>query len=320
MCNWLGPDYEQDLWIPNHNKITLSSEAEYARELFGRPRQRLQFHSALGQAMLATARTSGGYVEHISWFSKWDMNGLSWHTRDDRSRLHACPASRLRKMNYTGGVIYTSRVGCLTSGHKVAPNVYHCSTLTAWTTPRPPRSLPSCICQGKRMWAPRSCRSRRRRRRRHRTKSAAFARLLYRLLRDLWNCPPSEAQCPMHGISLFLRLQCMHEAWVQKFMAWLMCELTPSLQTCLGSLWAQTGYSRCSWDDRLATMGDRSSDSEVIERRQRGAESPPRPIPTTPNGTPLPRGPPPPRALHEHRDMSLALSNAIGQAFLEQGS
>ena len=73
MCSWLGPDYEQDLWIPNHNKIPLSSDAEYARELFGRTKQRLQFHSALGQAMLATARTSGGYVKHISWFSKWDM-------------------------------------------------------------------------------------------------------------------------------------------------------------------------------------------------------------------------------------------------------
>ena len=72
-------------------------------------------------------------------------------------------------------------------------------------------------------------------------------------------------------------------------------------------------------------MGDRSSDSEVIERNRRGADrggadSPPRPTPTTPNGTPLPRGPPPARPLHEvHRGMSLALSNAIGQTFLEQG-
>ena len=72
-------------------------------------------------------------------------------------------------------------------------------------------------------------------------------------------------------------------------------------------------------------MGDRSSDSEVIERNRRGADrggadSPPRPTPTTPNGTPLPRGPPPARPIHEeHRDMSLALSNAIGQTFLEQG-
>ena len=35
--------------------------------------------------------------------------------------------------------------------------------------------------------------------------------------------------------------------------------------------------------------------------------------------TPLPRGPPPPRPLHEQREMSLALSNAIGHSFLVQG-
>ena len=132
--------------------------------------------------------------------------------------------------------------------------------------------------------------SRRRHRRRSRSKLAQFVCTLYRLLLDPCSHPQCAAQCPKHVTTLLLRLQHMHTETALWFMHWLTSALPHGLQIYL----------------RGADRG--------------GADSPPRPTPTTPNGTPLPRGPPPARPLHEvHRGMSLALSNAIGQTFLEQG-
>ena len=51
MVDWLEDagvpglvEFGDEPWIPNHNKITVDCDATYARELFGRPRQRLQFN------------------------------------------------------------------------------------------------------------------------------------------------------------------------------------------------------------------------------------------------------------------------------------
>ncbi|CAE7338149.1 Pol [Symbiodinium sp. CCMP2592] len=65
-----------------------------------------------------------------------------------------------------------------------------------------------------------------------------------------------------------------------------------------------------------------SSDTEEIVRRMPAEERDQMeraPAPTTPNGTPLPRGPPPPRPVQEQRWISHIISAAVGQALLEQG-
>ena len=56
----------------NHNKITVDCDATYARELFGRPRQRLQFNDAVVEYMLLTARSCGGYVANITFLQSMD--------------------------------------------------------------------------------------------------------------------------------------------------------------------------------------------------------------------------------------------------------
>ena len=272
--------------------------------------------------------TSAGFQTGI-----W--SGLTLHTQGDRSRLRVSPDFHRKKTSCTSGVTCIFHVGCPTSGHTAAQSEHSHWTLTAWTRLRSLRPLPHTICQGKtgRRWRHRSTTPRpscRRRRRRSRSKLTRFVCALHRLLLDPRSRTPCDAQCPMHVSTLLLRLLPMCTAIALWFTHWLTSALQHGLQLCLylTFFWARTGFSWCCCEvcgSCPKTMGDRSSDSEVIERNRRGADrggadSPPRPTPTTPNGTPLPRGPPPARPIHEeHRDMSLALSNAIGQAFLEQG-
>ncbi|CAE7195250.1 unnamed protein product [Symbiodinium sp. CCMP2592] len=59
----------------------------------------------------------------------------------------------------------------------------------------------------------------------------------------------------------------------------------------------------------LASLDDFSS----------GEDGPPTPAPTTPGGTPLPAGPPPPRPVTDLRSMSHRISGAIIQTFAEAG-
>ena len=271
--------------------------------------------------------TSAGFQTGI-----W--SGLTLHTQGDRSRLRVSPDFHRKKTSCTSGVTCIFHVGCPTSGHTAAQSEHSHWTLTAWTRLRSLRPLPHTICQGKtgRRWRLRSTTPRpscRRRRRRSRSKLTRFVCALHRLLLDPRSRTPCDAQCPMHVSTLLLRLLPMYTAIALWFTHWLTSALQHGLQLCLylTFFWARTGFSWCCCEvcgSCPKTMGDRSSDSEVIERNRGadrgGADSPPRPTPTTPNGTPLPRGPPPARPIHEeHRDMSLALSNAIGQAFLEQG-
>eukprot|EP00439_Symbiodinium_sp_Y106_P022897 s2239_g2.t2 len=77
---WIGLRLQGSLGLwssgtnqPNHNKITVDCDATYARELFGRPRQRLQFNAAVVEFMLLTARAYGGYVANLTFFNQWAM-------------------------------------------------------------------------------------------------------------------------------------------------------------------------------------------------------------------------------------------------------
>ena len=77
MCEWLGreasvPDAETtaDPWIPNHSKIPLDSNGEYARELLSRPQQRRHLLSFLGECLLVSM---GGYLSNIGFKHHWDM-------------------------------------------------------------------------------------------------------------------------------------------------------------------------------------------------------------------------------------------------------
>ena len=153
-------------------------------------------------------------------------------------------------------------------------------TLTAWTRPRSIRPLPYTICQGKtgRRWRLRSTTprmSRRRRRRRSRSKLARFVCALHRLLLDPCSCTPCDAQCPKYVTTLSLRLLHMHTELALWFMHWLTSALPHGLQLHLTFFWARTGFSWCCCDvcgHYPGKMGDRSSDSEVIERNRRGAD------------------------------------------------
>ena len=58
------------------NKIPLSEEQEYARELCGREQQRHQFYTVLGEHML---RNAGGYLANPSFFNQLDVERLHAH-------------------------------------------------------------------------------------------------------------------------------------------------------------------------------------------------------------------------------------------------
>ena len=87
------------MWIPNHNKISLDYRAEYARELFARPEARLQFHSYLGQCVLQTARTSGGYIGNLDYFNQWDMRWTA-QTHPGRSLQSCFPPSEVALLKW----------------------------------------------------------------------------------------------------------------------------------------------------------------------------------------------------------------------------
>ena len=60
-----------EVWIPNHNKITVGLDQTYSRELFQRPQAREQFFCYLGQLMLQKA---GGYINNLEWSYQFDRD------------------------------------------------------------------------------------------------------------------------------------------------------------------------------------------------------------------------------------------------------
>ena len=74
--DWLD-DHSPDSWIPNSNKITVDIDRQYARELFRRPQARHHFISYMGELMLQQA--PGGYVSHIDFVHRFDMQWYNQH-------------------------------------------------------------------------------------------------------------------------------------------------------------------------------------------------------------------------------------------------
>ena len=114
-------------------------------------------------------------------------------------------------------------------------------------------------------------------------------------------------------------------------------KLTQQLTHPLDVFWAQSGRSYCEiaprcWWLHMSSDGEgefpdgdgRSSDSSEILRGAGPTAhvadgSTEAPAPSTPGGTPLPPGPPPPRPVTELMSVSVRLSTAISQAFAELG-
>ena len=297
MSDWLSTGFESgqdrwipNLWIPNHNKICLSYEEECAREFFGRPQQRLQFHSALGQAMLATATRSGGYIEHLSFFNKWDTVWTA--DRHPGCSLQAARQHRFHrmKMNYTNGVDYASLAGFGTCG-QTGPHQKSASlTFTVWTSALHPRLPPRSQCLGRtgRRWHLRRPPSRRwtRRRRTRRTCNLhiSFRRvhrwLLHSDLRML-----RDNQCPQHVLVHILTgfRQSYHMRVIQLLLWIEHAASIGKLPHCL-YIWARntTGRGHRSIMANAEERAERSSDSDVIERGLSPSRGPVGPAPTTP--------------------------------------
>ena len=206
-------------------------------------------------------------------------------------------------------------------------------TYTPWTRgplPLPKASLPSSVCIGKtgRMWRGRQSQLRRRSRHRRRAGTHATCYSWRRCVEDMLHFlfMNRAALCPLQH---YLLWNCLLRQNAYK--------LTQQLPHPLDVFWAQSGCSycemapRCWWlhmssdgEDGFPDGDGRSSDSSEILRRA----GPPAhiadgstgaPAPSTPGGTPLPPGPPPPRPVTELMSVSVRLSTAISQAFAELG-
>ena len=163
--------------------------------------------------------------------------------------------------------------------------------------------------------------SRRRRRRKHVNLCCTASNFM----RRLWNTTvhaPTADECPQHAVLLIHScFQCHSEMFVRLLMHVLHSRLQQGVRKGLALIWAQI-QTRRSCSAKMTSESGRASDSEEIERRTAPGlrDHDPGPAPTTPGGTPLPRGPPPPRAIHEEQQaISHKLSGALGQAMLEQG-
>ena len=133
---------------------------------------------------------------------------------------------------------------------------------------------------------------------------------------------PTAEECPQHVVLLIHScFQCHSEIFVRLLMHVLHSSMQPGVRKGLALIWAQI-HIRRSCSAKMTSESGHASDSEDIERRVAPGlrDHDPGPAPTTPGGTPLPRGPPPPRAIHEEQQaISHKLSGALGQAMLEQG-
>ena len=158
MAEWLDgagaseqPRYAHNIWTTNQNKIGLELHAEYAREVFGRPEARIQFHSQLGQAMLRTAWAHGGYIGNLEFFTQWIYDGISTRILAERCRQPGNHNSHHMKQICSAGFDFTTPVGFRTFGLLVLPKLRHPSTCIVWTSPgkQGPTQLPRRICFGK---------------------------------------------------------------------------------------------------------------------------------------------------------------------------
>ncbi|CAE7341282.1 unnamed protein product, partial [Symbiodinium microadriaticum] len=73
---WYDIASEATEWIPNHNKMPVSAEATYAREICLCPKRRYLFFHYMGQTMLQRA---GGWLVDPSFFNSFDLEWRSCH-------------------------------------------------------------------------------------------------------------------------------------------------------------------------------------------------------------------------------------------------
>ena len=329
MCEWLNAAVlasEPNIWIHNHNKIGLSSyEEEYSRELCGRPKQRLQFHQAVLQAMLTTARPYGGYVQNLSFFNQ---RALDWTEEAHPGRSLQAARQSVFPPNevelYKWCSLPLPKLGFRDSGLKGYLRQGEGLIFTAWIKhTRASHILQHCPGRVGRRWRFRFLPATWRRRRRRKRVNLCYA--ASNLMRRLWYTmvhAPTAEECPQHVVLLIHScFQCHSEMFIRLLMHVLHFSLQPGVRKGHALIWAQIRRRR-SCSAKMTSESGHASDSEEIERRMAPGlrDHDPGPAPTTPAGTPLPRGPPPPRAVHEAQQaISHRLSGALGQAMLEQG-
>ena len=129
-------------------------------------------------------------------------------------------------------------------------------------------------------------------------------------------CLAAWCKCPLHGFGA---------SCIQSFCSSILPVATRSLRHKLSSafMWARSGFRSvcCTMAGDGSDRETWSPDSDRIDREAAANGHPPWMMvaPVTPGGTPLPRGPPPPRPVQEQRDIALHMSRAVVQAFNERG-
>ena len=68
---------DYNLWVWNPNKMPLSADDEYARELLACPRRSYLFYHYMGQTMLQRAQ---GWLSDPDWFREFDMQWMHSHS------------------------------------------------------------------------------------------------------------------------------------------------------------------------------------------------------------------------------------------------
>ena len=223
--------------------------------------------------------------------------GRRKHTLADPFRLHVSLFFLQMRLNYTSGVLCTSQAGFRESGRKGYLLQGNGLIFTAWIrTSHAPHMLPYCPGRVGRRWRFRFLPTapRRRRRRKH----VKLYRAATRFMRRLWNTTvhtPTADECPQHVLLVILScFQCYSDMLVRPLMHVLHSRLQHGVRWGLALVWAQT-QTRRNCSDSMASESGHASDSEEIERRMAPGlrDHDHGPAPTTPGGTPLPRGPPP---------------------------
>ena len=240
-------------------------------------------------------------------------------------RLRGDPHALLMNLLCGSGADYTTRTCCPFSGLLESLTLHKgtlpasCWTCIPWTETGKPsptqRSIPTRICPGRtgRSWRTKASPPRRRR---YRRRSAACVRSHPWHRSTMLRCLAAWNQCPLRGFG---------ERYINSFCATVLPVTTRSLcQKLLSAfMWARSGFRSgcCTMANDGSDREAWSPDSDRIEREAAANGHPPWMMvaPVTPGGTPLPRGPPPPRPVQEQRDIALHMSRAVVQAFNERG-
>ena len=219
------------------------------------------------------------------------------------------------KLHCLSGADFTSTAGCRTFGLRAHPSRRSRSTYIAWTRPQHRARFSSQICKGKRMrrWRLRMF-SPRLRRRKRRSAAHQGTHLLQptsrRWLRALQHC--LLMQCPSlltkFGFRDLLRHWSNH-MHKQDCSRW--------------HLYRAQGTSGCDaygtkTPCRTQGMADRTARGAELSADIDSDEIEDGPM-HTPQGTPLPAGPPPPEAVQTQQPISHRLSAAIAGALMQEG-